>query len=154
VLVLGDGIETDLYVGLARRVAALLDRHDLQVVFRPHPLERARVRQTFGDRIDDIPIDMQPNIYDSFVQAKAVISEVSTGLFEAIGLAQKVFIWDTAKARFAYPSHPFQGFRDATDLVAMIISDRHGCLDASDTDSVWAPLWRQNYEEFLRQALD
>lgn len=151
VLILGDGIETDVYVGLARRLADLLRGSRCKVVFRPHPLERAEVTRRFGNQIDAIRIDTDRNVYQSLIRALAVISEVSTGLFEAVGLAEKVFIWDTAKARFGYPSHPFQRFGNAEELAEMLGSNDTGAVESFDGNAVWEPDWRTNYENFLQR---
>src|SRR5690606_22328780 len=45
-LVLGDGIETEWYLGLARQLVAMLPA-EWRVVFRPHPMERKKVEAWF-----------------------------------------------------------------------------------------------------------
>ena len=150
ILVLGDGIETDMYFGLARSIATGIGK-DLRVVFRPHPLERAKVFSAYSvGCVGDVHIDRNPDIYESFCSAHAVVSEVSTGLFEAVGLADRVFLWNTLKARFSYPIHPFASFSDAIDLIEKIRNSDEGYLNLQSADQVWAPEWRENYLTFLR----
>ena len=105
ILVLGDGTETDTYVSLARNLARQMEGR-FRVLFRPHPQERQSfyARQQRGE-FQDIKVDSSKDIYDSFRIAHAVVSEVSTGLFEAVGLVPRIFLWSTDKSNFAFPSH-------------------------------------------------
>lgn len=153
VLVLGDGIETSAYLKLCENLAAVLGM-DYRVIFRPHPLERASVWDKYPDGlVNAVRIDVNQDIYSSFRDAGAVVSEVSTGLFEAIGLVSKVFIWNTPKARFAYPVHPFQGFADADELAGLVLDSSAGRVTKQQMDSIWAPNWQRNYLDFIEQVV-
>lgn len=153
ILILGDGIETTLYLELCDRLACALGSA-AEVVFRPHPLERVSVLTKYPEGfLGKVRIDSHQDIYSSFRESVAVVSEVSTGLFEAIGLVPKVFIWDTAKARFSYPVHPFQGFSDVNELARLLLDDNAGRVDAQQIDSIWAPNWQKNYLGFIERAL-
>jgi hypothetical protein len=98
--------------------------------------------------LDSVDVDLQ-----SVRDAEIVVSEVSTGLFEAIGLVPKIFIWDTPKAQFSYPTHPFQRFVTATELSAMLADETAGRVTLDQIDSIWAPNWRENYCSFIEAAL-
>jgi hypothetical protein len=150
VLILGDGIDTELYLSLAKSVANATRSSNFRTVFRPHPIERAKVKQLHSDQ-SGVVIDENPDIYQSFLTAYAVVSEQSTGLFEAVGLAECVFLWDTAKSRFGFPRHPFQRFQSAEELVTMILASKMGRLNETAMDAVWAAGWRENYTSFLRE---
>lgn len=153
ILVLGDGMSTGLYEALCARLTAAL-AGAVEVVFRPHPLERAAVSASHPTGLfGNARIDSNPDIYQSFREAGTVISEVSTGLFEAIGLVPRIFIWDTAKARFSVPSHGFQGFSDADELVRLMGDDAAGQVSREQAESLWAPCWQQNYLEFLEKVV-
>ncbi len=150
ILVLGDGIKTEMYLDLAKCLSEKIGKIS-RVVFRPHPLECSNVFSTYPNgRIADIRIDNNSDIYESFCSAHTVVSEVSTGLFEAVGLVDRVFIWDTPRARFGYPIHPFVPFSDATDLIEKICNNREGYLNFQKPNQFWAPDWRKNYLTFLR----
>jgi hypothetical protein len=152
ILILGDGIDTSVYLELCKCLAAALGGM-VSVLFRPHPLERARVYAKYPDGfIGKIRIDSHSDIYNSFREAEAVVSEVSTGLFEAIGLVPKVFIWDTPKARFSFPVHPFQGFSDANELARLILDESAGRVSSRRMESIWAPNWKRNYTNFLEKV--
>lgn len=149
ILVLGDGIETELYLDLARQLAEQVGSK-FAVVFRPHPMERDPVFAKYANGAAGlVRIDQHGDIYRSFMTAHAVISELSTGLFEAVGLARRIFIWDTPKARFSFPSHPFCVFDDASDLALQLLQDDRKELTSEQSRAIWAPSWRENYQHFL-----
>lgn len=153
ILILGDGVETAIYLELCDSLAAALGSA-VEVVFRPHPLERASVWAKYPDGfVGKVRVDTHQDIYSSFREAGAVVSELSTGLFEAIGLVPKVFIWNTPKARFAFPVHPFQGFSDANELAHLILDESAGRVSAQNMTSIWAPNWQRNYLDFIEKAI-
>jgi hypothetical protein len=154
ILILGDGHETTVYLDLCDRLAAVLGS-TVEVVFRPHPLERAGVWARHPDGfVGKVRVDAHQDIYRSFLEAGAVVSEVSTGLFEAIGLVPKVFIWDTPKARFSFPLHPFQAFSDVKELARLILDESAGRVSTHQTDSIWAPNWHHNFIDFIKEATE
>ncbi len=152
ILVLGDGTETDTYVGLAQELRQSL-RSRFRVRFRPHPQERQSffARQSQGEFLH-VDVDNQRDIYDSFGAAHAVVSEISTGLFEAVGLVPRIFMWSTTKSRFAFPTHPFSSFDDAQGLASQILAADSGEVGAHVEESIWASNWRQRYQEFLERV--
>lgn len=151
ILLLGDGVDTERYLDFARELATSLGNR-FRVVFRPHPLEREWVATNLPDwRAGSVWLDVNPDIYQSFLSAYAVVSEVSTGLFEAIGCAGRVFIWDTPKSRFCYPSHPFEAVASIEQLVARI-EQPYMESSAVDPEDIWASGWRANYLRFLEST--
>lgn len=151
IIVLGDGIETEKYLSLCKALAEeFAVKH--RIVFRPHPLERERVLRLHGRKTGEVDIEWEQGICEAFEAAEIVISEISTGLFEAVGLANRIFLWDTPKARFGYPSHPFATFSDADDLVAKIQDGESGRVNASTAEDFWAPNWKENYLTFLESV--
>jgi hypothetical protein len=149
VLILGDGIEFDLYLDLARAIARAVAGTGLEVALRPHPLERTSVLQRHGGCIDGVRIDVVPDIYTSFAQAHTVVSEVSTGLFEAVGLVARTILLNTAKSRFAYPEHPFTAANTVQEVIGLI----HNVPKTPrvDADALWSPDWKNNYKRFLSE---
>jgi hypothetical protein len=151
-LVLGDGVETELYLELCERLTITIGSVG-EVVFRPHPLERVKVFAKYPSGfVGQVRIDSNQDIYSSFLTCLAVISEVSTGLFEAIGLVPKIFIWNTQKARFGYPVHPFQSFSDAEQLGQLVLDEIAGRVSAERIETIWAPQWQENYLEFIKKV--
>jgi hypothetical protein len=152
VLLLGDGIETSKYLSFAEQLALSLKGHCLRVVFRPHPIEWRLVHAKFPNGANGVSLDENVDIYQSLSAAHVVVSEQSTGLFEAIGLADKIFVWNTSKARFGFPSHPFQSIESAATLAEILQDTGAGKVSAGEADAIWAPHWRQNYLTFLQSC--
>jgi len=154
ILILGDSFNSTMYLGLAERLIGVSGR-DQRVVFRPHHLERERIETQFpAGRCGSVYIDRRPDIYDSFRSAKVVISEASTGLFEAVGLVEKIFVFATPRARFALPRHPFAEFESPEELISKLADDEVGRPRLGEVSRVWMPGWRDNYLEFLEAQLE
>lgn len=149
VLILSDGIEFDSYLELSRQIQPWVTKKGLRLVLRPHPSERPAVASAYGDRVEGISLDSGADLYASLQSAKVVVSEVSTGLFDAIGLVDKIFVWDTAKSRFCYPQHPFRCFVSAPELIEMLGQGEAGRLSPSEIEAFWLPDWKRNYLAFL-----
>jgi hypothetical protein len=152
ILLLGDGIDTERYVSMAENIAAFATPHGFRTVFRAHPLERARLQALWKNDVNGLTLDESPDIYQALTGAYAVVSELSTGLFEAVGIADKVFLWDTPKSRFIFPDHPFQRFQVAEDLMRMVVDDQAGRVSAAGSAAIWKVDWQENYLNFLRSC--
>jgi hypothetical protein len=148
-LILSDGIDFPLYAALARDVEPAARRLGLRVVLRPHPLERTEVLSRHGTAMDAVAVDGNADLYTSLASAHTVVSEVSTGLFEAVGLADRILMWDTPKSRFGYPVLPFDTFDNAAALISHLADDRIGRWPTDHAVTIWAPGWRGNYMDFL-----
>jgi len=151
VLVLGDGIETELYLQFCHELTELLS-DSYRVIFRPHPLERDRIlgmREALSARF---AIDHGSHIYLSLANAHAVIAEVSTGLFDAVGLAERIFVWNTAKSRFSLPEHPFSSFHSAPDLARKLQNFHGDGLPSVDPEEIWASDWQSRFKRFIDEV--
>lgn len=149
VLVLGDGIETELYLNLTSQILEVARGQGMAVVFRPHPFERDRVK--LSTLPAGVQLDIHSDIYPSLKESNVVISELSTGLFEAVGLVDKVLLWETDKSRFAFPEVPFRSFSSLSELEASLNggdSDGKECSTVS-AEELWMPNWKQNYLGFV-----
>jgi hypothetical protein len=148
-LVLGDGFDFDLYANLVTSLQPLVRKAGVTVVFRPHPLERSQVIK----RADGLPfeIDMETDIHTSLRGAFAVVSEVSTGVFDAIGLADRQFVWDTPKTKFVYPAHPCVRFSTAEELAELLANSWAGRVSDATASAIWAAGWRTNFIRFLTE---
>jgi hypothetical protein len=148
VVVLGDGVDTEATVDFARRLAQALPAR-LKVTFRPHPLERSRALMQAAVVVE---LDLARDLYASLSSAVAVVGEASTALFEAIGLADRVFAWDTPKSRLYLGSHPFEVVSTPEDVTQAM---RRGPGEALElqVDDVWAPDWRGRFARFVDREL-
>lgn len=152
ILLLSDGIEFPIYLEIANNLTNLLNGR-YRVVLRPHPLERKRVYSEYPNgNVGKVVIDQNRDVYQSFSTAYAVTGEVSTALFEAVGLVKKIFLWETPKAVFSYPSHPFTGFLNAKDFALKIDDEEYGRTDVAQ-EEIWASDWVGNYQKYIDFAL-
>jgi hypothetical protein len=152
ILILSDGTEFGMYLDLAQQLEAHARAAGLRVVVRPHPLERVQVLARYGATHGGVALDTNPDLYTSLQHAHAVLSEVSTGLFEAAGLADRVFVWDTPKSKFSFPVSPFMPVVSASELLERLRDDRAGRLSQQEVGAIWAPQWRDKYLAFLRAS--
>jgi hypothetical protein len=152
VLVLGDGIETELYLQFCHELAKLLS-DSYRVIFRPHPLERDRILGMGESLSEGFTIDHVSDIYLSLANVHAVIAEVSTGLFDAVGLADRIFVWNTAKSRFSLPEHPFSSFHSAPDLARKLQNSHEDGLPSVDPEEIWASDWQSRFKGFIDRVL-
>ena len=152
-LLLGDGIETDEYLNLAALLVPVAAQLGLIVKFRPHPIERGVVSRKRVPR--GVQLDYNEEIYETFFESKIVVSELSTGLFEAVGISETIVLWETKKSRFAFPILPFRSFGTIDELKAILTSETKDELSVAtlDENDFWAKNWRENYENFIREVL-
>ncbi|QDZ11640.1 hypothetical protein [Devosia ginsengisoli] len=148
VLVLSDGVDADIFIDLAAQIAEALTTRRMRVVFRPHPVERDS-RDWRGQLPTGVVLDENIDLYDSFDSALAVVSEVTTGAFEALGLVPHILVRDTAKTRFNYPDGSFALFRTIDDLLRLLDAATEQTA-TSLTKAIWADNWQDNYARFLQ----
>ena len=151
ILILGNGIESEEYIDFAVRIAKLAT--EWQVYFRPHPWERVYFDNIYPDGDSGIiKIDTNQDIYSSLGSSDVVVSEISTGLFEAIGLSKRVFIWFTGKAKFYLPKPPFEICIDAADLSEKLKQTPKMSTELT-INNIWEPNWKKNYLSFISDVI-
>jgi hypothetical protein len=149
VLLLGDGFDTDGTTAMSRTLAGILSER-YRVVFRPHPMERAKVKAIYGNRRGEpFVVDEHTDIYDSMRDAAVVVGEFSTGLVESAGIVDRVFVWQTPRSLFFFPHHPFAVCESADDLARRIMSSDEGRVSEKALDRIWQSGWEARYAAFL-----
>lgn len=150
ILILGDGYETSLYLDLSQKVLELVGHEDVDVFFRPHPFEKANVTDEILP--SGVILDLCADIYESFTNSILVISELSTGLFEAIGIADNILMWETEKARFMFPDNLFDTFDSYSELKLYI--DKIFNADTGKSNVNLPEYWEANWEDNLYQFVE
>jgi hypothetical protein len=145
IIVLGDGIETDAFIALTARLARVLGP-GWDVRFRPHPIERSRLRPDL-----DVTVDEQP-LYESFAHAHCVVGEASTALFEAIGLVPRIVAWDTPKSRF-YLGLDGVARAATVEQIADIVATSQPRSQPS-AEEWWANEWLARFHAFIDPLID
>lgn len=152
ILLLSDGFDLDKYIELAKVLHPAAMKLGLSVVIRPHPRERAKAEAKLIS--EGLIVDKFDTIYSSFLSAKILISELSTGLFEAIGLVPTIFNWRTQKANFTIPDSPFEQFSNPSDLYEILAKKKfHDNNTTINPLDFWAEDWRSNLRNFLQENL-
>jgi len=120
-----------------------------KIIFRPHPSELFRVKDFTGKFI----IDKNNDIYSSFETAQIIVGEVSTGLFEAIGLVPNIYLLKTPRSDFSIPTHPFISIDSKEDLIKEILFNSNKNLSLSLENYVWKRDWKNNYVNFINMII-
>lgn len=149
IVVLGVDHNTEKYIELTEYLMAHFV--DFNVVFRPHPGEVSTTSNIISTRNSKIQIDMNCEIYDTLNQAYAVISEISTVLFEAVGIVEKIIVIDTDYSRAFMPKHPFDRFERLEELDEIILN--HQGLQYKGCD-FWSDNCLHNYKNFVNKVLN
>lgn len=150
ILVIGDGTETARYLDVCATLASALPKR-FRVVFRPHPQERSAAQRMLAGRSSSFEVDVEPDVYATLADVEVVIGELSTVLFEAVGYARRIFVWDTPKGIFAIPEHPFERFTSLEQLVETIAVEQQddASWNASRAEELWAQGWHDRFSSFM-----
>lgn len=145
ITVIGTGENTSKYIQLVD----YLSTHFLnyRVKFRPHPGEFNKVKSIVKKRKNNIVLDEIPEIYESLSNTSIIIGEVSTVLFEAIGIVNKIIVWNTEYANAYLPDHPFESFSTYEELKKIIQSEKS--VDYQE-NKFWKGNWKESYRNFIK----
>ena len=117
-------------------------------------MERIKV---LGMKIENIEIDVNDDIYKSFANTAILIGELSTALYEAIGLVDRIVVWDTSKSKFSDPTAPFEKLTlsNENECSSMLKNLNWICKYKTSIAerSYWEPHWQNNYKNFLKNVL-
>lgn len=144
ILLIGCEINTEQYIRLALELSKILPEYE--VVFRPHPGEVKNTLRLMEEKNIDIQLDTIKELYESLDKTSVVVSEVSTVLFEAIGIVDDIIVLNTAYSQSYLPEHPFSLCNNAQDILKVI---RNPQKNDYGKETFWAADWEHNYQKFL-----
>lgn len=150
IIVAGSGVNTKECIELTKGLQERLITYE--VVFRPHPIEKKAVHDLMLNMDGDITLDLIDEVYDSLNVSNVIISEVSTVLFDAVGICDKIIIIDTEFSRFLIPDNPFIKCKGLSDIVDAIL-DTNLLTSREIAESVWKSDWKNNYRSFIEQCM-
>lgn len=150
-LVLGNAIDTAETLDFCLELAAAVHPH-LIVSFRPHPGEREHSRELTRSVDGRVHLDLAPDLYESLGLAQVVISEASTGLYEAVGLVPKIFVWGNQKGLAFSADAPFDVASGVEDLAAAVVDPSRGTPTPDLEEGMWARDWRTRFAAFAAEA--
>jgi hypothetical protein len=152
VLILGDGVDDELHFSWCGQLSGALG-DGFKVIFRPHPSNLANFLSSKRNRFPErLTVDDTPDLYRSLGRVDVVVSELSTGLFEAVGIVPRIFMWTTPKSEFSFPVSPFEKFSGLDDLAIQLKAPPERVPEPLDSTQFWEPNWRANYANFLDHA--
>jgi hypothetical protein len=134
-----------------RYIAVMTDllRWGFHVVFRPHPIERPRLAQVYGDFFErnGIPVDLQPNALIALAGHAIIVGDISTALFEALALGRAVYAIE-APATATHVGDLLPTFSTAEQLRGLLQSP---AAAAAGADEIWAGEWEQRYRAWIQE---
>lgn len=150
ILVVGCGANTTQYIDWTIKLTELFPNYS--VVYRPHPGEKGETVKIIKEKNLNIELDSIPEIYDSLANSYVVISEISTVLFEAIGICEYVFVMNTDYSRHNLPENPFVVCNNLEDLLYMVGDEKY-----KTSDTICQGLWMEDginkYSKFITDVL-
>jgi len=145
VLVVSQGICTDLMVRLATAIAARFPTR--RCVFRLHPGELAfRERYASLAGIANVELSERGDIYEQLAAASVVVGYSSMALVEACGLGLPVLVYDDETTRAYLPRQVGTRFRSTDELLAHLVAPAPSEIDPK---AFFAPDWRERYRAFV-----
>lgn len=150
VLLASTGVGAEFYLAVVQGLLRVLPA-GFQVRFRPHPGERQVAAANYAALLADdrIVLDVEPDVYRSIAGAALVVGDISTLMFEAIGLGVPTRVIDCDIARRRMPASIFR-FLDYAEVPALLVRcEPYGERDEALRAHVWAPDWRERYRAFV-----
>lgn len=143
IYIIGCANDTEKYMKLSSTIQDYFPNYN--VVFRPHPIERNEANKLLK-KYPYIEIDESDSLYSILNQSYMVVSEISTVLFEAIGLASNIAVWRTDYSRKLWPSHPFYEFNSFEEFINLMDSNSKFMIDS---EKYWPKNTMKLYYKFL-----
>ena len=151
ILFVSDGINIKMISNLAKKTFLSL-KGKYEVYIRPHPIEKIQINKSNMDFYEDIKIDNEENVFKSLSDKEIVVGEMSTVLYESLGIVSKVFILRTKKSEFVLPSHPFKEIRNIKNLIKEINLNKKNNLRI-DLKDYFEKNWEKNYKKYLNKHI-
>lgn len=148
IVLIGCARNTKDYLELAQYLTTVCK--DAEVIFRPHPTERFEAQKIVEASSLSCKVDMGGDLYALLGETQILISEVSTVLFESIGLVDNIFVWRTEHSNCVFPDTLFAGFATKEELLTLIQKKTEHELDV---DAIWDPQWKENFLSFYRSTI-
>lgn len=150
IVLIGCANNTKSYIDLANNISKITTTYE--VIFRPHPTERETVKSISNSCQLFFKLDLDTDLYRLFEETEVIISEISTVLFESVGLVPRRLVWRTKFSVYNLPDCPFETFCNIEELNDKISKKRDNIKIVSDED-IWSKEWKANFDYFLQDVL-
>ena len=148
IVLIGCSRNTSAYLELAEHLKGACA--GAEIIFRPHPTERLETQKLMESGKYSCQIDMGSDLYTLLSQTRILISEISTVLFESIGLIDNIFVWKTEYSNHLFPDNLFAGFATKEELLALVQDQPSHEVTADD---IWDPAWKENFMRFYQERI-
>lgn len=148
-VVIGIGENTEKYIEFVKKICEKFPQYNVK--FRPHPGERDVAVNVINKMDYEIILDNNIDIYETLANTSVIIGEVSTVLFEAIGIVNSIFLWNTEYSKTYLPKHPFKCFETIEELEKLVNSNLE--VDG-DSGLFWTENWNKKYSEFIQKVIN
>jgi hypothetical protein len=130
------------------QLSRALARNGVEVIFRPHPMERQRAAEHRALARDGVVIDECGDAYESLARVGGVVGTASTLLYEAAGVGLPVFVLDEPFSRHYVVDSFGTWVKDADELLAR----RRTASATVPIDDLFAADWRERWRSWLSNA--
>jgi len=148
ILVIGSRRITEQYIMLCENIKKIFPKR--RIIFRPHPSERVETERITAKMKLHCEIDFTSDLYKTLCHTEIIISELSTVLFEAVNIVNKILVWRTEYSEYVMPECPFSYFRDMDELKGLI----EGETKPVKTDSIWLSDWKSGFRKFYKEVIN
>jgi hypothetical protein len=148
IMIIGCARDTSVYCDMANALGKRFGKEN--VVFRPHPSERVYVSTIIGEEPENYRIDFSRNIYSALEETDVIISEISTVLFEAIGLVKRIIVWRSDYSKYILPDGPFESAETISGLLNLIEEPQTTMIDENQ---FWNHDWKKNIKKVTHNIL-
>lgn len=154
VLLASTGVGAEFYLSVVQGLLRGLPQ-ECTVRFRPHPGERQVAATNYAALLADarVHLDTEPDVYRSMAQAALVVGDITTLMFEAVGLGIPTRVIDCDIARKRMPASIFQ-FLDYDEIPGLLRGEAVAAQpDKALREQIWAPDWKARYQAFVARFL-
>lgn len=153
ILLASTGLGVEVYTATVDALLRTLPEHG-SVVFRPHPSERTIAPSRYQALLSRprVRLDDTPDVYRSIAQSMLIVGDLSTLMYEALGLGRAVRIIDTDATRARMPSDLFQflDYQTISSELAELAEAPQACRATERaSESIWASDWKTRYRAFV-----
>jgi hypothetical protein len=148
ILFLSSAVAISESIDFLSALKIIADSYGYAVRFRPHPLERLSVKDKYS-ALFGIGIVMSEDIplYNDLSNADIIISEISTALFEALALKDKVHFLFMSSYTKSYINDKIKIPQVDCDTIADIFKKQDA---PNDINYFWEANWKHNFERELK----
>ena len=104
ILVISSSLNSKEIIRYTLELNKLAKTRKVKIIFRPSPRELPNLKEVYGRLMskENIDIDANLSIYDSFLNCNTVVGDYSTVLFEAINFNKSIYLFNTKSTRMFY----------------------------------------------------